>query len=75
VNFSLIGTIGAYLGALIINPLLAIFFLGTNFVSPTKLILFMIELILAPVIIACILIATRIACFIEPVKGNSTKLK
>jgi BASS family bile acid:Na+ symporter len=69
-NFSLIGTIGAYLGALIITPLLAIFLLGTNFISLTQLIIIMIELILIPVIIARILIATRIARFLEPVKGG-----
>ena len=48
--FSLVGTIGAYLGALIITPLFALGFLGTAFIHPVKLFIILVELILLPLI-------------------------
>jgi bile acid:Na+ symporter, BASS family len=47
-TFSLLGTIGGYLGALILMPLIAIAFFGTSFITPLKLIIIMTELILLP---------------------------
>jgi BASS family bile acid:Na+ symporter len=46
-TFSLVGTIGCYLGALIIMPLIALGFLGSGFVQPLKLFIIMFELIIA----------------------------
>ena len=71
-DFSLIGTLGAYLGALIITPLMAIVFLGASFVAPLKLMTIIIELILAPLVFSRILIMTGIARLIEPIKGDIT---
>lgn len=47
-TFSLLGTFGAYLGALIIMPFIAIIFFDTNFISPLKLITIIGELIFIP---------------------------
>ncbi|HUX78315.1 MAG TPA: hypothetical protein VMW10_01000 [Alphaproteobacteria bacterium] len=71
-NFSLIGTLGAYLGALIITPLMAFVFLGASFVDPLKLITIIVELILVPILFSRILILTGIARLIEPIKGDLT---
>ena len=71
-DFSLIGTLGAYLGALIITPLMALLFIGTSFVDPLKLITIIIELILAPILFSRILIMTGIGRLIEPIKGDIT---
>ena len=71
-DFSLIGTLGAYLGALIITPLMALVFLGASFVAPLKLMIIIIELILAPIFFSRILIMTGIARLIEPIKGDLT---
>jgi BASS family bile acid:Na+ symporter len=71
-TFSLIGTIGCYLGALIIMPLIAIGFLGSGFVEPSKLFIIMVELIIVPLIVSRILIGTGMAVRIEPVKGAIT---
>jgi BASS family bile acid:Na+ symporter len=72
VTFSLIGTLAAYLGALVIMPLIALGFLGTSLVDPVKLSTIMIELILLPLIVSRILIWTGMAARIEPIKGAIT---
>jgi len=70
-TFSLIGSIGCYVGALIIMPLIALGFLGSSFVEPLKLLIIMVELIIMPLILSRILIWTGMAVRIEPVKGPS----
>jgi BASS family bile acid:Na+ symporter len=69
-NFALIGTIGAYLGALVVTPLIAVAFLGSGFISPVKVFVILIELIIAPLILSRILIKMGLARRIEPVKGT-----
>ena len=71
-TFSLIGTMGCYLGALIIMPLIALGFLGSSFVEPLKLFIIMIELIIVPLILSRILLRTGMAVRIEPIKGVVT---
>jgi BASS family bile acid:Na+ symporter len=71
-DFSIIGTISAYLGALLITPLMVLLFIGTSFVDPLKLMIITIELIFAPLLFARILIMTGIARLIEPIKGDIT---
>ena len=71
-TFSLIATIGCYLGALIITPLITVGFLGAGFVDRVKLITIMVELILAPLILSRILLRTGMARRIEPIKGTIT---
>jgi BASS family bile acid:Na+ symporter len=70
--FSLIGTIGCYLGALIITPLIALGVLGSSFVEPVKIVTIMVELIIVPLILSRILIGAGIAVRIEPLKGVIT---
>jgi len=70
--FSLVGTMGAYLGALIITPLFALWFLGAAFISPIKLLVIMAELILSPLIVSQILVRTGASRRIEPYKGTIT---
>ena len=71
-TFSLIGTLAAYLGALVITPLMAIWFFGSGFIDPGKLVIIMLELILLPLIVSRILVRTGIASRIDPVKGAVT---
>jgi BASS family bile acid:Na+ symporter len=68
--FSLIGSVGGYLGALVITPLMAGGFFGTAFIDPAKLVAIMVELIILPLIISRILLWSRTAKRIEPVKGT-----
>jgi len=68
-QLALLGTIGAYLSALVITPLVALAFLGTGFVSPTKLLLILTELIIGPLVLSRILVAAGLSKRIEPYKG------
>ena len=72
VNLALLGTIGAYLGALVITPLIALAFLGSGFISPTKLLLVLGELIIGPLVLSRILIRTGLSKKIDPYKGPIT---
>ena len=70
--FSLVGTMGAYLGALIITPLFAFWFLGTSFIHPAKLFLIMVELIVLPLVVSQVLVRTGASKRIDPFKGTIT---
>jgi BASS family bile acid:Na+ symporter len=71
-TFSLCGSIGGYLGALIITPLIVLGFLGTGSIDPLTLLIILVELIIVPLILSRILVWTRIAAKIEPFKGTIT---
>jgi BASS family bile acid:Na+ symporter len=71
-SYSLMGTVGAYLAALVLMPLLTVSILGTGFVTPHKVLLTMVELIVAPLILSRLLIRTGGDQVIEPFKGVFT---
>ena len=70
--YSLIATIGCYLGALILMPLITIILLGPEFVDLQKVILIMVELIMIPLLISRFLRWMRFSEKIEPYKGMVT---
>jgi BASS family bile acid:Na+ symporter len=72
VELALLGTIGAYLGAFFLTPLIALVFLGTGFISPMKLLLILGELIIGPIVASRILVATGLSKKIDPYKGPIT---
>jgi len=71
-TLSLIGTAGAYLGALIIMPLVALLFLGPGFIDPAKLVAIMLELILLPLIASRLLLRIGMASRLDSIKGPIT---
>jgi BASS family bile acid:Na+ symporter len=71
-TLSLIGTTGAYLGALIIMPVSALLFLGPSFVDPTRLAVIMLELILLPVIVSRLLLRIGVAFRLDSIRGPIT---
>jgi len=71
-TFSLIATIGCYLGALIITPLITLGLLGSGFVDREKLITIIVELILTPLILSRFLLWIGISGRIESLKGAIT---
>jgi bile acid:Na+ symporter, BASS family len=77
-TFSLLGTLGGYLGALVIMPFIAIAFFGTSFISPLKLITIMVELILCPLLVGRVLhwfgIGKRFDCIKGPITNWSFSL-
>jgi bile acid:Na+ symporter, BASS family len=71
-SFSLVATIGCYLGALVIMPLLTLALLGEGFADSRKLILIMLELIFAPLVVSRLLRLSGAAKRLEPWKGPLT---
>jgi BASS family bile acid:Na+ symporter len=71
-SYSLVGAIGCYLAALFITPLAAVALLGTNVVQPGKLLIILLELILAPLGLSRLLLWTGASRRLEPVKGTIT---
>jgi bile acid:Na+ symporter, BASS family len=71
-TLSLIGTVGAYLGALIIIPLSAFLLLGSGFIDPIKLVIIMLELILLPLIASRLLLKIEMAPRLDSIRGAIT---
>lgn len=70
--FSFVATVGCYLGALAITPLMARGFLGTAFIHPFKIVKILFLLILLPLLISRLLRWTHLAARLEPMKGALT---
>ena len=58
--FSLIGLIATYLSALLIMPVVMTLFLGTGYFDPLRVIILVGELVLLPIVISRILLATKL---------------
>jgi BASS family bile acid:Na+ symporter len=71
-GFSLLATVACYLGALIITPVIALAFLGTNFIEPWSLMVVIVWLIIVPVVLSRVLQWTSMARRLEPLKGAIT---
>lgn len=71
-TYTLAGTAAAYLAALIIMPLMFLFFLGMSFTAPQKLIMIMILLITFPVVASRIIIRSGIHNRVAPYQGLLT---
>jgi len=55
-TLALIGTVGAYLAALIIMPVMTLNLIGTSFIEPWKLATIMLELIILPLLVSRLLL-------------------
>ena len=71
-TFALVATLGCYLGALLLTPLIALQFLGGSFADPGKIAAIMLELILLPLFLSRVLLWGGWAGRIEPYKGTIT---
>ncbi|MHB8769538.1 MAG: bile acid:sodium symporter family protein [Syntrophales bacterium] len=69
---SLFGTVGAYLGALAIMPLIAFGLLSSVAFDPLKLLLIILELIVLPLALSRLLIQRGLKQRIEPYRGTVT---
>jgi len=69
---SLIGTVGAYLGALAIMPLMAFGLLSSLMFDPFKLLIIILELIILPLAVSRLLIQKGLKERIEPYSGTIT---
>ena len=72
VSYTLSGTIAAYLGALIITPLMLAFLIGPGLGEPYDLLKILVLLIMLPLILSRFLLAFKLQARIEPVRGLLT---
>ena len=70
--FAFLGTIGCYLGALAITPLMAVGLLGTSFIHPFKIFWILVVLIVLPLLISRVLRWANLVDRLEPVRGAFT---
>jgi BASS family bile acid:Na+ symporter len=68
--FSLVGTVGAYLAALVIVPVMLFLLIGESFLQPLKLLIILVELIVIPVVLSRLLLLTGLAQHIEKWRGT-----
>ena len=68
--FSLVGMTGAYLAALAITPLVSVMILGADFFNPLRLLLILAELIIIPLVLSRVLLATGLVRKIQPWRGT-----
>jgi BASS family bile acid:Na+ symporter len=71
-TFAFLGTIGCYLGALLITPLMAVGLLGTAFIHPFKIFWILVLLILLPLLISRLLRYARLEARLEAMRGALT---
>jgi BASS family bile acid:Na+ symporter len=71
-TFAFLGTIGCYLGALAITPLVAVGLLGTAFIQPLRIFKILVLLILLPLLISRLLRRAHLVDYLEPVRGALT---
>ena len=71
-SYALIATSGAYLGALVIMPLIAVSLLGVNFIDPLKLLLIILELIVLPFLLSRLILKKSWHTRLEPLRGTIT---
>jgi predicted Na+-dependent transporter len=68
-RFSLVGNVAAYVAALAVTPLISVLLLGASFVEPTRLLIVLGELIVAPIILSRILRRTRVISTVDRWRG------
>jgi len=71
-TFSFLATIGCYLGALALTPLMAVGLLGTAFIHPFRIFKILFLLILLPLLVSRLLRWGHLAPRLEPWKGALT---
>jgi BASS family bile acid:Na+ symporter len=68
-RFSVIGMVGAYIASLILIPLAGWLFIGKEFVQPLNILIVFAELIIAPMIIAQLLVKFKVEKYIARARG------
>jgi BASS family bile acid:Na+ symporter len=68
--FALIGTVGAYLAALVITPAMALLLVGESFGQPVRLVTVLLELVVLPLVLSRLLLVGRLKPHIERWRGK-----
>jgi BASS family bile acid:Na+ symporter len=71
-EFSLLATLGGFLSALLLTPLILFATLGSGYGLQLPLVITLIELVLAPLLLSRLLLRTGVAARIAPIRGALT---
>jgi BASS family bile acid:Na+ symporter len=67
--FALLGLFGVYLSSLFVTPLLAFWFIGPDLVSPVRLVTILVQLIVVPVVLSRLIVASPWKAMAERWRG------
>jgi len=70
INYTMIGTLGAYLASIVIAPLIILFFSGSESLSPLLLLIIMVKIIVIPFLLSRLLILPKIYPTIIKIRGK-----
>jgi BASS family bile acid:Na+ symporter len=70
-RLSLVGTVAAFLAALVVTPMISILFLRVSYIDPARLLISLGELIVAPLLVSQLLRKTGVAGRIENFRGTT----
>lgn len=70
VEYSILGVIGAFIGSVVLAPLLVNFFAPAGNVSPFYLFVMMVQLIIVPLVVSRLLLIKPIFKYVEPIRGK-----
>ncbi|MBI9066549.1 MAG: hypothetical protein JEZ09_04610 [Salinivirgaceae bacterium] len=73
-NYTMIGTLGAYLASIIIAPIIITVFSGSNLLQPMQIIVVMIKIIIIPFLLSRVLRQKSIYKAVEKFKGKIVDL-
>lgn len=68
--FALIGTVGAYLAAVLIKPAMVLLLIGESSVEPTGLIIVLLQLVVVPLVLSRLLLASPLMGPVERWRGK-----
>jgi BASS family bile acid:Na+ symporter len=68
--FALIGTVGAYLAALLVMPAMLLWLVGESFVQPVRLVTTLFQLLVVPLVLSRLLLASPAAEAVERWRGK-----
>ena len=68
--FALIGTVGAYLAALVLTPAITLLFAGVSVADPMRFINILLQLIVVPLVLSRLLLGPRVAPWLSRWRGK-----
>jgi BASS family bile acid:Na+ symporter len=68
-EFALVGSLACYIAAFVATPVISVAFLGANYIPPSRLLLALGELIVAPFLVSRLLRRFSVSAFLEKHRG------
>jgi BASS family bile acid:Na+ symporter len=73
-NYTMVGTLGAYIAGVVLSPLIIYIFSGSSDLSPTQLLWVMVKIIVIPFMLSRVLLLKKIFPVVEKARGRVVDL-